>query len=254
VQRILNNWFVKWVLAPVAVLWALGWGYFQINYPTCTFRYKLTAEVMTPAGLKSGSSVIEVSYSSKSPIPNPGRWRDDKLNGEAVYVDLGQGKNLFVLLTSNESNRIKTDRDGYGGGRDNTYLGSLRAITLPLAAYKLESRPGSEQLMQQQISNISANDQREIPPENFPTLITFKDIKDINSVSIVEPGQINLQFGAGFSLSTISVEVTNKPITHQIDNVLSWLEHERPKDGSLNWNLDDPLFNKLQFISFKQPM
>ena len=95
-----QNRLVRWVLAPALVLSALGWGYFQINYPTCTFRYKLTAEVMTPDGLKTGSSVLEVSYHTGPhvlPDPNP---RFDTLLGEAVYVDLGQGKNLFVTLDS----------------------------------------------------------------------------------------------------------------------------------------------------------
>ena len=97
-----QNRLVRWVLAPALVLSALGWGYFQINYPTCTFRYKLTAEVMTPDGLKTGSSVVEVSYTTQSaPLSQGGRF--DSVLGEATYVDLGDSKNLFVTLGTLDS-------------------------------------------------------------------------------------------------------------------------------------------------------
>jgi hypothetical protein len=248
-----QNRFVKWVLAPVAVLWALGWAYFQYEYPTCTFRYKLTAEVMTPEGLKTGSSVIEVSYSSTSPIPNPGRWRKDRLIGEAVYVDLGMGKNLFVLLTANESNRIITDRDEYGGGRDSSYLGALRAITLPLVALKLPSIPGNERMMQQQLVAMSNSGIHEIEAENTPTLITFKDIINKNTVVVIDPTKISEVFGEGYSISKLTVEITDSPITQKLNQILPWLEKEKPLNGAVTWNLGDPLIKKIQYQSFIQP-
>jgi hypothetical protein len=161
-MAIFQNRFLKWVLAPFAVLSSLGWGYFQYEYPTCTFRYKLTAEVMTPEGLKTGSSVIEVSYSSTSPIPNPGRWRLDRLSGEAVFVNLHQGKNLFVTLGNYESGRpFRGWTLPYPGSHLDTQSqsddmfdyskmnGALSALWLPIKFYELGRTPGKEREMQQ---------------------------------------------------------------------------------------------------------
>lgn len=81
---IIRSKFVRWVLAPIAVIWALGWAYMQHEYPTCTFRYKLTAEVQTPVGLKTGSSVVEVSY-QRGGDWGGGTHAYDTLRGEATY-------------------------------------------------------------------------------------------------------------------------------------------------------------------------
>ena len=114
-----NNRAVRRLLLGVAVLAAAVWAaqlWWHWMYPVAQFRYKLTVEVMTPDGLKSGSSVIEVRYSSSHPLPNPGRYYNDALvAGEAVYVDLGQGKNLFVLLSTIRSGRSNVD--DWGGLR-----------------------------------------------------------------------------------------------------------------------------------------
>jgi len=88
-------------LAPIVVLWA----FYQYEYPTCAFRYKLTAEIQTPDGMKTGSSVMEVSYSHNDSGGGTGQSADLHMIDEATYVDLGQGKNLFVLLTNRESGR-----------------------------------------------------------------------------------------------------------------------------------------------------
>ncbi|NMW32944.1 hypothetical protein HKD42_12810, partial [Altererythrobacter sp. RZ02] len=69
--------------------------------PTPDYRYRLTVEVETPEGLKSGSSVIEVqtNIAGEYSIPTPGRV-SQRLRGEAVTVDLDDGQVLFALLRS----------------------------------------------------------------------------------------------------------------------------------------------------------
>ena len=57
---------------------------------TPTYRYRMTVEVETPEGLKTGSSVIEVStdVASEYTIPTPGKVTN-RVRGEAAAVDLG---------------------------------------------------------------------------------------------------------------------------------------------------------------------
>jgi hypothetical protein len=227
VQRILNNWFVKWVLAPVAVLWALGWGYFQINYPTCTFRYKLTAEVMTPDGLKSGSSVVEVSYTTQSaPLSQGGRF--DSVLGEAAYVDLGDGKNLFVTLGTLDS--AQPVQHWYSPNRGSPLIepsayenmkGALDPIWLPIKIFRLGRTPGNEREMCWRVSKFKDGTVQSVELSNLPTLVTFSDMHQPLTAKTVNPNDLATTFGAGYFM-TAKIEITTKKVTHVIDGVLPW--------------------------------
>lgn len=68
---------------------------------TPDYRYRLTVEVETPEGLRTGSSVIEVMQRIVRPGSHPSSWAiDRRIRGEAVAVDLPQGQTLFALLRS----------------------------------------------------------------------------------------------------------------------------------------------------------
>ena len=64
----------------------------RINRPG--HKYRLTVEVETPEGIKSASGVMAVTpdrgYSRRGRIPHT--------SGDALFVDLGGGKNLVALL------------------------------------------------------------------------------------------------------------------------------------------------------------
>ena len=82
----------KW-FGPLALLAALVIGdQIRINRPG--HKYRLTVEVETPDGVKSASGVVAVhpdrSYSRGGQHHAP--------SGDAVFVDLGGGKNLVALL------------------------------------------------------------------------------------------------------------------------------------------------------------
>jgi hypothetical protein len=54
------------------------------------YRYKLTLAVNTPEGIKKASSVVQVTF---WPVSIPASGIMHKLNGEALYLDLGAGRN-----------------------------------------------------------------------------------------------------------------------------------------------------------------
>ena len=81
----------KW-LGPVALLAALFIGdQIRINRPG--HKYRLTVEVDTPDGLKAASGVLSVH-----PDRGYSRRGHTATKGDAVFVDLGDGKNLVALL------------------------------------------------------------------------------------------------------------------------------------------------------------
>ena len=199
--------------------------------------------------------MIEVSYSSVHPIPNPGRWRSDSVTGEAVYVDLGGGKNLFVLLTNGRSGRIERDRDYYGGGRSSGDGGSLRAITLPIKVYDLEPRPGQERVMARQVRNYLGDAARVVEPNNLPTLATFRDINDPDSVEVAQPQDLAAIFGQGYDLKRVILQITSEPVSEGIESLLRWLPEKKAEwEKSISISIDDPLIRRLNYDAFKQPI
>ena len=92
----------KW-FGPLALLAALVIGdQIRINRPA--HKYRLTVEVETPEGRKSASGVMAVH-----PDRSYTRRGQTRTLGDAVFVDLGQGKNLVALLAHVDNNLVLDD-------------------------------------------------------------------------------------------------------------------------------------------------
>lgn len=238
-------------LIGLAIVVLGGFAFVKVAYPTTTFRYKLTAEVMTPEGLKSGSSVIEVSYShrfSLSGVPNLIR----EVKGEAVFIDLGGGKNFFVTLTSSASGR-RANLDPSSP----TFRGALGPVNLPITIWNLnwpQGMSGEELVMAKQIEALKGNAPTVVPFVFLPTLVTFRKIDDPDSVEVVQPDGLTDAFGPGYELVKVTLQLTDEPSVEQIEGILPWL-----KTKKIEWKevsslgKGDPLIKRLFYDAFKEP-
>lgn len=203
-------------------------------YPT--YRYRLTVEIDTPEGLKSGSSVIEVQTrkTGKYSISSPGAL-SYKVRGEAVTVDLGARGLMFALLRSDLSSnwaagafeamapkttideRMKSD-DAYGDSR---------AAALALKGPQVVPRHINGNYG---IQNPKPGD----PSNTWPTLVRFGDIADPKTVAKVDPDALAASFGKGVTLRRITVERTDDPVTTGVEKRFSWWTAHQTKhfDGS----------------------
>ncbi|MBX9875517.1 MAG: hypothetical protein K2X84_11715 [Beijerinckiaceae bacterium] len=78
----------------VALLWASA-------VKTPHHAYRLTVSFETPQGLKRGTSVVHVFVDTrKGLLPNTGGGT--AIWGEAIFVDLGDGKNVVALLAPDD--------------------------------------------------------------------------------------------------------------------------------------------------------
>jgi hypothetical protein len=184
----------KWIIAAACVGLA---GYFLL--PDHTSRFRLTIELETPDGIKSGSSVIETSAWESGcwgPVEACGVRTSAK--GDAIFVDLGHGRNLVALL-------------GFGpSGSDESKIFSLTRAALA---------PGKD-IRWQDESKLRGRG--ELPEELVPTLVTFSDLNDPKSASVVKPGDIEKTFGPGFKFRRAILETTNDRIGRGIDQKLPW--------------------------------
>ena len=70
---------------------------------------------------------------------------------------------------------------------------------------------------------------RQVSGNNIPMLVTFADINDPASVKKVNPNDLAASFGAGYSLKSITLEITDEKVTKGVvEGVLGWLERVWP--------------------------
>lgn len=180
-----------------------------LHDPTPTYRYRLTVEVETPEGLRTGSSVIEVetSVSSSFSIPSPGSVHH-RVRGEAVAVDLPGDRMLFALL--NESDRMM-------------FLlapGASREAPDPFQARFDNILKLDGQIVLPRMWPLAGHlDERSA----YPMMVTFGDLDDPISVTQVDPDDLAASFGEGVRLKRITVEMTDDPVTTGIVARLKWL-------------------------------
>jgi hypothetical protein len=195
----------KWV-GPLALLAALVIGdQIRINRPA--HKYRLTVEVETPEGTKSASGVMSVH-----PDRSYSRGGHTRIKGDAVWVDLGGGKNLVALLAHIDKT---LDLDGMN--------------YLALRAYKGAGRNVSFNEMSRQTGVVP------VTGALIPVLVTFIDPRDPATARAVLPDDIGAILGGAYRLRGVAVEVVpngvwpldfggplGDPVTRGIEAKLPW--------------------------------
>ncbi|WP_298307471.1 hypothetical protein [uncultured Erythrobacter sp.] len=187
------------------------------------YRYRLTVEVETPEGHKTGSSVIEVQQTVMRPGSSPGNVGvSRRVRGEAVAVDLPGDQTLFALLRS----------------ENNVDWASYVYVYLKPAAPEKE-------FVDQLDDVLEVKGERQLPRmwppvawleerSAYPMMVTFGDLDDPTSVQRVDPDDLAASFGEGVELKRVTVELTDEPVTTGIEERLGWLPHYYDKmlDGN----------------------
>jgi len=186
---------------------------------TASYRYKLTIAVNTPDGIKRASSVGEVQY-RKVLIPERGIM--DKLQGDALYLDLGPGaRPLIALLTSRLTSQLhhnygkpfdwQRGKDGWSPDSGPGQLARIYGLT------------PSRDFMDDVRRIAQMRGARAIPPADLPDLVTFADINDPKSVIEVDPSDLPATLGPHITWNELTLEITDEPITRGIRTNLPWL-------------------------------
>lgn len=183
----------------------------KLTFPTNSFRYKVTVNVETPEGLKSGSAVREFTATQQPELPHSGPIQI--LRGEAVVVDLGKRGVLFSPI-----------------GSDDEFLVFK---TFPV---ELAMRPSGMRYYERLEAKA------EMALINYPALVAFKDIQNPKTVTLaykpviaeiredsglknkvvgVEDHMSEL-FGEGVKLKNITIEMTDEEVTWGVEKYLPW--------------------------------
>lgn len=173
------------------------------------YRFRITIMVDVNGETRSGSSVIEVSNR-----PQIVRWLSwstviSSMRGDAVFVDLGQGRNLIALL------QLPT-ADSYG-----EHFGALPPRIFDFL-------PGGRPPPRMPFAVP-----RELSGSDIPLLVSFSDLNDPLSIREVPPDSLQSVFGQNVRLKRVTIEMTNDPVTRHITDEIPWLQDFWKKSETL---------------------
>ena len=177
--------------------------------PGYSYRYRMTVEVDTPQGLKTGSSVWEVSVREGSGIPDSGLRASER--GSAVAVELPTGT-LYALMKRHDY--VENQRGNYVTGVMASYL---NRVDYPGATKDLAWPDDVKQIIR--LKPVFEQD-----IDHYPLLVRFTDEKQPATVQKVDPANLAASFGPGVSLKRITVTYTSdRPDVHALDERLPWI-------------------------------
>lgn len=187
---------LRWAIGVPVGLFLLVLASCQIAYPTHTFRYRLTVEVDTPQGLKTGSSVIEVKWKRKTPLGDTfsgGLPWSEKVRGVAPIVDLGPYGTLIAGLWKR---------------------GSWWAAAAPTLAY-----PGNEP------GDFTGQEkQAELSGRRLPQFVWYPANEfGPYAAKGVPPDKFSKTIGGGVHLRRVAIEPTRDPVVERLDPKPEWL-------------------------------
>lgn len=192
-----------------------GCGVFGSTY---RYRYKMTVEVDTPEGLRSGSAVHEQIVSkSNIDLGDLSAKRGMRTRGEAVAVDLAGGQTLFALIPESEVAQAALDPQW-----NNDWVDSAQRIR------DVETPQGPLALRPEKAADRFAKS------TGYPKLVRFRAIDNPASVEEVDPANLANSFHPGYRLKGITVQVTDDPVTTGIEERFAWRDYYRDRhfDGT----------------------
>lgn len=181
--------------------------------PSVTVRYRLTIDAELDGRRSTGSGIIQVTYAKNLRLLGASANIHVGIDGEAVPVDLGDGRLVVALLSSGQYARSDPEWVipgvfGVKGGAKPETFGEINALT----------------------------GQRDISNEWWPLVVYFRNSLDPTSVEFLNPTSVSTPLNGMPRIVDVKIEIvdsgvwplrnvniTGTPITHSIFQYLPWL-------------------------------
>lgn len=185
-----------------------------LSYPLSnSYTYYIGMDVETPQGLSTCKSMIQYTNNSYPFWPGQYNRRLSRVRGEAIYCDLGEGRNLIAILG------FEKDRGGHR---------TLKR--LPWIAANYSGDLGKKYLP-------FYEERYDLHKDYIPILITLKDLNNPYSMSRVYPDKLDETFSNGFSIKRVWIQMTKEPYTSSdIQQHITWAG--RPPYSKPFWEID----------------
>ena len=230
------------IVTRIAVLIALVMlvnAYFRY-YPrfrqTEQVRYRVTVQIGTPNGVKTGSGVWGLSWAPTFGIPlyHFQWWYNERIEGEAIPILLDDHKRAFLLL----GGRTVAGPPNSGRRAGAFGVGFMNGFPLQLlwdgASFAPKDAPsGSRAAAMNKLAWAKAQRGREVRLDcalvrggdffgTCPAIAVVRDEAGAH-IQLLDPADLSDTLGRGYRLQGVTLQVTNDPITHGIEKLLPWV-------------------------------
>ncbi len=213
------------VLAALLVGGVVTW--WKQEFPSASWRYKMTVEVVTPEGIKTGTAVREVHAISSIKIGDTGGGAAG-VKGEAVAVDLGERGVLFATI-----------------GEDFGYSVMFKAFPY--------SKGGLTKEGMKYYSSLTDAKANLLEIDALPRFVKFRALNDPLSVKLVDIHDLAKDFGEGIKIKEVTIETTTEPVTWGlVDQYLPWLSEITANIDGSKITTSGFLANRLDVGQFKK--
>ena len=200
----------------IAVLLVATFLYYKFAYPSYTYRYRMTLEIDTPEGLKSGSSVVEIHTTQWPEFLRGlfgGHISNTKSRGESVLIEMPDGKTLFTVNRGQEDQYLLA------------YSFPMRDVT-QMSLEEIKNYAFSSNKTHEGIKYYGTlKDAKGVVPEYaLPQLVYFTDIDDPQTVKEIDYKNLENYFGQEVKFKRAFIETTDKPLEWKMDSRLNWLK------------------------------
>ncbi len=219
----------------------------QASKKTYSWRYKMTVEIETPEGIKTGSSVREVTIlfmPTGNTHPKDRKYNNYiSMKGEAVVVDLGERGTVFAILSG-------------------PLLGVDYGKRIPFYVFPHDP-PGGTIEGAKYYSELKGK--KVLEPTYYPMFVTFTDLDDPKSVVsllryksndsyprkyTIEENYFEKYFGQGVKLKSVTLEMTDEEVIWKIKPYLQWLHefYNKRLDGN-RYGSSDAIYKTANALS-----
>lgn len=196
------------IIGTVAI-WAMN----KTSEHELTLRYKITVNVETPQGLKSGYAVREILIDTFNGY-NPDKADfNAKVRGEAAVIDIDKNIKLFALIHPNSYTEM-------------LYAFPIVEQTAPLSLEGMEYYRNLKEGASATLDDTS----------HWPRIVTFENLDSPSSIKMLLSSErdnkkindIEQYLGSGSKIKDINIEITNQPITFgKVKNQLKWFREKK---------------------------
>ncbi len=191
------------------------------------YRFRLTVEIDTPRGVRSGSSVMQVRYGLSLNVNGGGQQADVDLDGEGVFVDLGDGRHLVLvhghpLLRSGAWDQRFMPADVFFPD----HSGPRQIRTLKASGGRLQ---GGADLTPEQIPSLATFERGTADPASARVVYGKAIGRVVDGADEREKGghidEIAQVFGPGHGLRRVRLDMVSAdtPITRRLKATFGWL-------------------------------
>lgn len=216
--RYYKSRLITMIVIIAAAMWAI-WNY--ILFPAAEVRFRISVYISDEYGNEyHGDGILGVYFQTGWQIPGNGRSFTADISGEAIQIDLENGRNIWMSLYPNT--RCKRDIFPFDDF-------STSAAGLILNNFNMSPLYGNYRFIK---SLPKAGDEASLKACDLPEIIEFSDEKDPYSAKKVGFLEENYSDGRKiyFKKAVLTVVSTDMPITRtRIRELMPWLPEQKPR-------------------------